>query len=294
MEEKYILNPYISIKRVGLNKFYIKQSILSKKSFVLETNDLDKRDKEFLSNLSINSIVSYEDCSQELMDFLLEESIITYRHMNDIEYYYKLINKDNSISSIKDSKVAILCNNEKIKKIMTMYIEDLGINFDFIDFNSLKSIKKNQFDMIIGLYSHFDSLLFHRINEILIEKEVPFMINFIDGGNSYISPIFIKGETVCYNEMEVQLEAALFYKTEYIAYKDEIDKQKPLISYFVNNIIFYSLHLSLDFLITKKLRTKNRAFLIDSESLRYDIVDIMPLPNCLGCQKNNKIVHDYL
>lgn len=293
---KYTVNPYVTIRKAGLKKYLIKQGIISSKSFVLETDDLIDADIKLLNQIAIGESVEIDTnngYSSKLVEFLMEESILVEEHLSDSEKYYQLINSGKDNKLLKGKSVGLLCHNkfanqqvkENLKEAF-IQVKDLTLDDLNGDFNSIS--------FVLVIADHFDSLTFHQINNILVKKKIPFMINFLDGNTTFISPIFIGQETVCYNEMEVQLEAALFYKDSYLAYKNDTEGHYQIPNFLLGQLIFYSIHFIIDYLITNRLKTKNRALLFDLESLRYDIVDILPEPYCLGCRNENKKAHDFL
>lgn len=298
MKNNLVLNPYVNVKRIGIKKVFIKVGIINEKSFVLEGNELTEEDIELFNKLIAGKAFSVENLkkySEKLIEFLIEESILVNEHSLSIENYYYAINNNNfNKNSIKNKKIGFIIEDEKTKKLVDLLVDDISVKHTFLSMEDLSKIREEEYDIIICLSNYYDSLKFHEINNYLIKTNIPFMINFIDGGNSFISPIFIKNNTVCYNEMEIQLEASLFYKTEYLAYKESFDNKKNNLLFLTSQIIFYALHLSIDFFITNKLKTKNRVLIFNLESLRYDIVDILPLPYCLGCKRNSKMTHDFL
>lgn len=292
----YVINPYITIRKSGLKKYLIKQGIISSKSFVLEANDLSEADILFLDKVAAGESInlSQSACSNDLKDFLIEESILIEEYLSNTERYYSLLNAGKDNFSLENKKIGILSSNSSIAIQVKDNFKDTNINISIITIENLEEESKG-LDFVISVWGHYDSITFHKINSVLLEKNIPFMISFIDGNTTFISPIFIKQETVCYNEMEIQLESALFYKDSYLAYKNakKLD-QMTLPNFLLGQALFFSTHLTLDFLISGRLKTKNRAFIFDLESLRYDIVDIIPEPYCLGCRSENKKVHDFL
>lgn len=292
----YVINPYITIRKSGLKKYLIKQGIISSKSFVLEVDDLPETDIHFLEKVATGQSInlSQSACSDNLKDFLIEESILIEEYLSNTEKYYKLINSGKDNFSLKNKKIGILSSSSSITTQLKDNFKDASIGISALNIESFEKGLKG-LDFVISVWGHYDSMTFHKINSALLEKNIPFMINFIDGSTTFISPIFINHETVCYNEMEIQLESTLFYKDSYLAYKN--DKRTDYLNFpnfLLGQALFFSTHLTLDFLIRGRLKTKNRAFIFDLESLRYDIVDIIPEPYCLGCRSKNKKVHDFL
>lgn len=295
----YVINPYITIRKSGLKKYLIKQGIISSKSFVLEADDLSETDIHFLDKVATGQSInlSQSACPNDLKDFLIEESILIEEYLSNTEKYYNLINSGKDNFSLENKKIGILSSSSSIATQVKDNFKDTSISISILSIESIESFEKGLkgLDFVISVWGHYDSITFHKINSVLLEKSIPFMINFIDGNTTFISPIFINQETVCYNEMEIQLESTLFYKDSYLAYKNaqKID-QLNFPNFLLGQALFFSTHLTLDFLISGRLKTKNRAFIFDLESLRYDIVDIIPEPYCLGCRSENKKVHDFL
>ncbi|HEM9585431.1 TPA: hypothetical protein U3L45_000636 [Streptococcus agalactiae] len=292
----YVINPYVTIRKVGLKKYLVKQGIISSKSFVLEGDDLSEKDIHFLDKVATEHAINLSqlDCSSDLKNFLIEESILIEEYLSNTEKYYSLLNSGKENFSIENKKIGILASSSSIANQLKDNFKDTSVSTTILTIENFEKGLKG-LDFIISVWGHYDSMTFHRINSVLLEKNIPFMINFIDGNTTFISPIFINQETVCYNEMEIQLESALFYKDSYLAYKNakKID-QLNFPNFLLGQALFFSTHLTLDFLISGRLKTKNRAFIFDLESLRYDIVDILPEPYCLGCRSENKKVHDFL
>lgn len=298
----YILNKFISIIKVGNEKFYIKHSILSNISYVLEFDDNSKKKAEKLEKIlnegkiEITDLIEEEtdESVNELVTFLLQENILVPEYSDNIDQYYHLVNSFGEESSIADKKILFVVSSEFIEEQIEHNLKRTNVLHDRINISQIQTIDLENYSIISVIYEIFSPNIFHKLNKIALEHGIPLQIAFLDGSTSYISPIFIKNFTVCYNEMEIQLESALFHKYGYLAYKN-VEKSLPSYpSFMLNQVLFYSLHLALDFLISGKLKTKDRAIIFDLESLRYDLVDIIPLPTCPACKIQNKMTHDFL
>ncbi|PTJ90266.1 hypothetical protein BU020_12990, partial [Staphylococcus simulans] len=79
MKNNLVLNPYVTVKRVGIKKVFIKVGIINEKSFVLEGNELTEEDIELFNKLIAGKAFSVENLkkySEKLIEFLIEESIL--------------------------------------------------------------------------------------------------------------------------------------------------------------------------------------------------------------------------
>lgn len=74
---------------------------------------------------------------------------------------------------------------------------------------------------VIAASEVFASRLFHTVDMVAIAAEKPWMSAYMDGSEACIGPLYIPGETCCYNEFEIQCEASLsISKVDYYAYKE--------------------------------------------------------------------------
>jgi len=79
-------------------------------------------------------------------------------------------------------------------------------------------------DFVVAASEVFTSGLFHAIDDQTIRAETPWISAFLDGSEACIGPIYVPGET-CYNEFEIQFEAALsISETDYYAYKETMNE----------------------------------------------------------------------
>ena len=117
------------------------------------------------------------------------------------------------------------------------YVECLGLHLSDIGFDRLKVIKEpyhNQdaleklfsaSNFVIATSEVFSSHLFHTVDLAALSAEKPWMSTFMDGSEACIGPIYVPGETCCYNEFEIQSEATLsIQRSEYYTYKEEMSK----------------------------------------------------------------------
>ena len=117
------------------------------------------------------------------------------------------------------------------------YVESLESHLSDLGYDSLKAIKEpyhnqdaleNLFsasDFVVATSEVFSSHLFHTVDLAALSAEKPWISAFIDGSESCIGPIYVPGETCCYNEFEIQSEATLsIQRSEYYTYKEEMSK----------------------------------------------------------------------
>lgn len=298
----YVVNKFVSIIKVGIRKYYIKHSVLSNKSYVLEFDAAKAKAGVLMDAVAATGVLTASaalDAQQDqetndLVCFLIQESVLVPAHLQDVEQYYSLVSAFGGKNELATNKVLFIVPSEFVRRQIEHSIAGVEIEHDFAVAEEAFGVNVCGYAMVSVVYDFFAPEVFHKLNALAMSNGVPLQISYMDGSTSYISPVFIKGDTVCYNEMEIQLESAITHRFEYLAYK-RFEKESPSFPPFLmNQVLFYSLHLVCEFLISSRLRTKNRAVIFELESMRYDLVDILPLPNCPACKAQDKMVHDYL
>lgn len=130
----------------------------------------------------------------------------------------------------------------------------------------------------------FSSHLFHTADLTALATEKPWISAFMDGSEACIGPIYVPGETGCYNEFEIQSEATLsIHPSEYYTYKEEMSKNGLYSHQFV-----FPPYISIaagfvagavsSFLLSGKSYLIGRCFRIDFEKPYVDYEEILKLP----------------
>ena len=176
------------------------------------------------------------------------------------------------------------------------YVECLRSHLSDRGYDRLKAIKypyHNQ-DVLESLFSAsnfviatsevFSSHLFHTVDLMALSAEKPWMSAFMDGSESCIGPIYVPGETCCYNEFEIQSEATLsIQRSEYYTYKEEMSKnglhshQFAFPPYASITAGFVAGTIS-SFLLSGKSSLIGRCFRINFEKPYVDYEEILKLP----------------
>lgn len=304
--ERYIVNRFIRIIKTGFDSYFIKHGILSNKSYVLEFEAETMNRVQLLDDLVKEQGIDIEALAEngkygdiaEFVQFLLEEKIIVPQNQGLPLMYYSLLANKGKFFEELEGKVLILVSSEEMKRILEFHLENINFEYDVLVGKEYEKAILNEYKYISVIYDFFAPHVFHELNEKAQLGDIPLQISYLDGSTVIISPVFIHNMTVCYNEMEIQLESSLVHNAEYRAYLASMAEKEwsafPYMRYIPSMAVFYSLHLYFDFLVTGKLKTKDRAIIFDIENLRYDLVDLLPLPNCPACKSHNKMTHDFL
>ena len=176
------------------------------------------------------------------------------------------------------------------------YVECLGSHLSDIGFDRLKVVKEpyhNQdaleilldaSDFVIVTSEVFSSHLFHTVDLAALAVEKPWMSAFMDGSEACIGPIYVPGETCCYNEFEIQSEATLSTQpSEYYAYKEEMSKN-GLYSHqfafppYASIAAGFVASSAASFLLSGKSSLVGRCFRINFEKPYVDYEEILKLP----------------
>ena len=176
------------------------------------------------------------------------------------------------------------------------YVESLESHLLELGYDRLKMIKEpyhNQ-DALENLFSAsnfvvatsevFSSHLFHTVDLAALSAEKPWMSAFMDGSEACIGPIYVPGETCCYNEFEIQSEATLSTQpSEYYTYKEEMSKN-GLYSHqfafppYASIAAGFVAGTASSFLFSGKSSLIGRCFRINFEKPYVDYEEILKLP----------------
>ena len=176
------------------------------------------------------------------------------------------------------------------------YVECLNSHLSDLGYDHFKAIKEpyhNQ-DALESLFSAsnfvvatsevFSSHFFHTIDLAAISAEKPWISAFMDGSESCIGPIYVPGETCCYNEFEIQSEATLsIQSSEYYTYKEEMSKNGLYSHQFVfppyaSIAAGFVAGTASSFLLSGKSSLIGRCFRINFEKPYVDYEEILKLP----------------
>lgn len=77
-------------------------------------------------------------------------------------------------------------------------------------------------DFVVGSFESFSPSALHAANRAALSAGKPWMSVYTDGGEALVGPIYVPGQTPCYNEFEVQNEANLTIPEDYLVYKETL------------------------------------------------------------------------
>jgi len=175
-------------------------------------------------------------------------------------------------------------------------------NFSYIECSIEDTNLKNLFeqsDFIIVNSECYSSTLFHKANKLAIETGKPWISVYSDGSLAVIGPIYVPGETLCYNEFEIQVEACIKHRDEYILYKDYMEEKGIGTYHFVippilNIISSYAAIFTTKFLLTRYSALNERAIFIQFEDLSIDYQNVFRLPRCPACGDKVAYKHSFV
>lgn len=146
-----------------------------------------------------------------------------------------------------------------------------------------------QCDFVIAALDEYLQTTLHSINQQALEAEKPWAMVVFDGSEGVAGPIFVPGDTCCYNEFELQgIAAAGSLKRDVITYYDAVTATgqadlgiapSPYIDVvtgqFTAGLLTY-LTSGSSFLVSRAIRT-------DFERMSVDYEDIKRIPRCSAC-----------
>lgn len=153
---------------------------------------------------------------------------------------------------------------------------------------------------VIAASEVFSSKSFHALNEMALEHTTPWMTIYADGSEIFIGPIFVPGETCCYNEFELQHEASSFgVKDEYLVYKEALDDgvinaSHLVLTPYLDTAAGIGVVGLLRFLLSGRSFVVGRCIRFDFERLSVDYEEVLRLPRCPACNPYRPHRHLFL
>ena len=145
-------------------------------------------------------------------------------------------------------------------------------------------------DFVAVALDSFSPFTLHRINAVALRQKRPWLCTYMDGSDGVIGPLYVPGETGCYNEFEIQNEATASLKTDYLTFKEslEADTNDTLLSGCVMSpfrsiVAGWASTAALAFLMTGKSFLLDRCLRVDFERFSVDRQDVLRLPRCPAC-----------
>lgn len=153
--------------------------------------------------------------------------------------------------------------------------------------------------LIVALESYSPFTL-HRVNKVAIELRKPWMAVSMDGSEARIGPIFIPGETCCFNEADIQhIASAIDVKDDYFTFREDSKQRSstsipPVLPPYLSAAAGMAVSGLLRYIATGTSFLIERCIRMDFERLTIDYETIMRLPRCPACSVNKPYRHMFL
>ncbi|OTN83648.1 hypothetical protein [Enterococcus faecium] len=288
---KFKRNNNIAIIPINEDEIMIKEGVFSQRTILIE----DKKRSHLLNRISSfikehstftkddlqNYFIESGDNLDELIDFLIDN---------------KLANK---IIQKKKKQVAIITNFDKSLVSEILSKSYTTIDYTFFD-ESLFYLDDNldekfTFDFVLMVYDRYSPKDFHHFNYWANKHNLKNQISFLDNRVGYVFPINEPQYTVCYNEVEIHLEATVKNLQEVLIHKEEIISNENCISPKYSDLIVYCAILVnlIDSFDTVGFE-KNVLTIINFETFSIEKTKVFHMPYCSACNLNEEYTHIFL
>lgn len=146
-----------------------------------------------------------------------------------------------------------------------------------------------QCDFVIAALDEYMQSILHSVNEQALEAEKPWAISIFDGSEGIAGPIFVPGDTCCFNEFDLQgVAAAGTLKRDIITYYDAVSAMgQPDLGIappsYVDVVTGQFTSGILNYLTTGRSYLVSRAIRTDFERMSVDYEDVKRIPRCTAC-----------
>ncbi len=144
-------------------------------------------------------------------------------------------------------------------------------------------------DFAVAAMEQFSARTLHLINSVALAARKPWISVYIDGSEALVGPIYVPGESCCYNEFEIQHEATLGgMKDDYLIYKETLDAapshfEPPVLPPYLSVASGLAVSGVMRFLLSGRSFLVGRANRFDFERLSIDYEEVLRLPRCPAC-----------
>lgn len=278
LKEKVLIAPEAYLPHVYLSMHFGDQvaGIASRTVGVVGAGFLGSRIARELGRLNVKGIVLLDDRTVQKSDVVYFE---IHSHELEIGKPYALAVKDD-LKAHRYENVRVLENALDDRRALTELFE--------------------QVDFVVVCLEAYSPKVLHAINEVATAVGKPWMSLYVDGSEAIIGPIYVPGETPCYNEFEIQHEAVIGLKEDYLIYKEsllesELHTSSLVLPPYASMVSGWTLTALLPFLISGRSFGVGRCVRVDLERVSVDYEEVLKLPRCPACAENRPgYRHTYL
>lgn len=151
----------------------------------------------------------------------------------------------------------------------------------------------DQCGFVLVALERFSPSVLHAANRAALDAGRPWMSVYFDGSEVVIGPLYVPGNTACYNEFEIQNEACIARQDDYHVYKESLTAPDPsagcprvadpVLPPFLAIASGWATTAVLPFLSGGKSFLLERAIHVDFERAAIDYQNILKLPRCPAC-----------
>ena len=144
-----------------------------------------------------------------------------------------------------------------------------------------------QSDFVVAALEWFSPGTLHAVNEVALEMRKPWISVYPDGSEALLGPIYVPGETHCYSEFEIQREANISLRDEYLLYKETLlestDSGHQFLPPYLSLMSGWAVSAIVPFLVTGRSFAVGRCLFVEFERMSIDYQEILKLPRCPAC-----------
>ncbi|GAB4125380.1 MAG: hypothetical protein Kow00104_10120 [Rhodothalassiaceae bacterium] len=155
-------------------------------------------------------------------------------------------------------------------------------------------------DFVVAAFDEYRLSLLHMLNKQALDADKPWVSLYVDGSEAVVGPIFVPGDTCCFNEFFQQgLAAAGLLKKEVMTHLDALESDG---SHSFGRVLPPHADIAAGQLVIgiAEYLTSGRSYLVsrairnDFERLSIDYEDIRRLPRCPACRPFRPFRHVFL
>ncbi|MFO0578094.1 MAG: TOMM precursor leader peptide-binding protein [Polyangia bacterium] len=145
-------------------------------------------------------------------------------------------------------------------------------------------------DLAVVALESYSPRTLHAVNEVALTLRKPWMSLYCDGSEALVGPIYVPHETACYSEFELQNEANVALRDDYLLHKEtllgvDLETAELALPPYLSMMSGWATAALLPFLASGRSFAVGRAVRIDFERVSVDYQDVLKLPRCPACMQ---------
>jgi bacteriocin biosynthesis cyclodehydratase domain-containing protein len=286
-------NEMLRLKGKSVKDFLTLLPYLNGKYTTEEISKKTKLEKKVVINvislLKKYNLIEEEDIPSQLESEIekYEDQLIYFSHGPKSKFYPQI--------KLMNSRIGLLPYpnrlTREVKNILTT--SGIGIIYEWKEEMIFSLKETSQIDLLVVGLEKFNPRLLKDINKFCIQHSLPWLIIQAPySAEGIVGPLFIPGETACYECLKMRIKSNIFFYAEFEEFEKWVEKNKEKVKKFGALEPFWHILASIGALEIVKFISEvhtsqliGKILTVNFITLEVELHDVLKLPFCATCRK---------